>query len=175
MSSDNSIFKRNSSVNFISKELGEDSLEKIINAAIWAPSSRNGQPWRIIGLKHGTTNFNKIIEASSEGNQKWASKAGIILAFCTNKFDGELNPKTFLDIGFSGQNAMLQATELGLETHPYGGWNEDLVKKVLNIPSNAKVAFLLAIGYPGTFQNKKNRERNKLELNFSFDEWNERF
>ena len=90
------------------------------------------------------------------------------------------SPKTFLNIGFSGQNAMIRSAELGLESHPIGGWDEDKVKEISNIPSDSQVAFLLVIGKEGKIdmlskelleKHNKQRERNPLDINFNLDEW----
>ena len=126
---------------------------------MWAPSSRNGQPWRIIGITKDSDNFKKIISCLSSGNQIWAKNSGLVLIFSTKKIEDEFNPKTFLDIGFSGQNAMIEATKLGLETHPIGGWDEESVKSVAKIPQESKVAFILIVGKPG-----KETEISKLNI-----------
>jgi len=181
--SESSIFKRRSSVNFSPKDLSNEEIELIIKASIWAPSSRNRQPWRIIGIKRDSSRFNSIVACMSEGNQEWAINSGLIIIFCSNN-DKDFSPKTFLDIGFSGQNAMLQATELNLETHPIGGWDEEEVKSVSEIPKESKVAFILVVGKPGVVsslskelneKNNKERERNPLSKNFNYDVWGEDF
>tara|TARA_B100001250_G_scaffold190186_1_gene163341 strand:+ start:10117 stop:10665 length:549 start_codon:yes stop_codon:yes gene_type:complete len=181
--SETPIFKRKSSVNFSPKEISNEDIELIIKASVWAPSSRNRQPWRIIAIKKDSKKFNALIECMSSGNQSMAKSSGLILIFSTNN-EKEFSPKTFLDIGFSGQNAMIQATDLGLETHPIGGWDEESVKKVTDIPEYSKVAFLLIIGNPGDLsdlsdelleKHNKVRERNPLEQNFNYDEWGKNF
>ena len=72
MSSNDFIYKRKSSVLFSPQKLSSEMIKEIIDASMWAPSSRNAQPWRIIGIQNGTKNFNKIISALSAGNQIWA-------------------------------------------------------------------------------------------------------
>ena len=184
MSIENAIFKRKSSVNFSNENITDSEIKQIIEASKWAPSSRNNQPWRIIAVNNKSKKFSNLIEALSEGNQDWAKKSGLILVFCTNEIENEFNPKTFLDIGFSGQNAMLMSTELGLETHPIGGWDEEKVKELLLIPNNSKVAFLLVIGKKGDekklskdllSRNNNNRSRNNTEEDFNFDSWGDKF
>jgi len=179
MSIENAIFKRKSSVDFSNEIITDDEIKKIVEASKWAPSSRNNQPWRIIAVTNKSKNFSDLIEALSEGNQVWAKNSGLILIFSTNELENELNPKTFLDIGFAGQNAMLMSTELQLETHPIGGWDEDKVKKLLLIPNKSKVAFLLVIGKKGNekklSKNDNNRTRNNIEKDFNYDNWGDKF
>ncbi len=170
------IYKRKSSVSFSPQKLSSKMIKEIIDASMWAPSSRNAQPWRIIGVQNGTENFNKIISGLSAGNQIWAKNSGLILIFATNIIDDDFNPKIFLDIGFSGQNAMLKATELNLETHPIGGWDEELVKQAISIPDKSKVAFLLVVGHKAnSSETPKERTRDKVEDHFSLEKWGENF
>lgn len=74
---------------------------------------------------------------------------------------------------------MLMSTELQLETHPIGGWDEDKVKKLLLIPNKSKVAFLLVIGKKGNekklSKNDNNRTRNNIEKDFNYDNWGDKF
>ena len=84
MSSNDFIYKRKSSVSFSPQKLSSKMIKEIIDASMWAPSSRNAQPWRIIGVQNGTENFNKIISGLSAGNQIWAKNSGLILIFATN-------------------------------------------------------------------------------------------
>lgn len=181
--SESSIFSRKSSVNFSPEEITSENIDSIIKASIWAPSSRNKQPWKIIAVRRNSKKFDQLVKSMSAGNQVMANNSGLILIFCTPD-ESDFSPKTFLDIGFSGQNAMLRATELGLDTHPIGGWDEEKVKSVSNIPDNSRVAFLLIIGKPGKIsdldnelldKHNKKRERNSLDKNFSFDVWGKDF
>jgi len=181
--SDSAIFKRNSSVNFSPQELSKEDIDSIIQSSIWAPSSRNLQPWKIIAVKRSSSNFVKLIKAMSEGNQEWAKNSGLIMIFCTEN-DQNISPKTFLNIGFSGENAMIRSAELGLQSHPIGGWDEEKVKEISKIPNYSQIAFLLVIGKEGNLDNlskgllekhKQKRERNPLNKNFNYDEWGKNF
>ena len=184
MSIENAIFKRKSSVNFSNENITDSEIKQIIEASKWAPSSRNNQPWRIIAVNNKSKKFLNLIETLSEANQDWAKNSGLILVFCTNEFESVFNPKVFLEIGFAGQNAMLMSTELNLETHPIGGWDEDKVKKLLLIPNKSKVAFLLVIGKKGNekklsksllSKNSNHRTRNNTDKDFNFDNWGDKF
>ena len=181
--SGSAIFKRNSSVNFSPQELSKEDIDSIIQSSIWAPSSRNLQPWKIIAVKRSSSNFVKLIKAMSEGNQEWAKNSGLIMIFCTEN-DQNISPKTFLNIGFSGENAMIRSAELGLQSHPIGGWDEEKVKEISKIPNDSQVAFLLVIGKEGNVDNlskgllekhQQKRERNPLNKNFNYDEWGKNF
>jgi nitroreductase len=178
------IFSRKSSVNFSGEEIDNIDLNAIVKAAMWAPSSRNKQPWKLIAIKNSSQKFNSIIESCSESNKKWARKAGVIIVFCTQDSENTRTPEIYLDIGFAGQNAMIKATSMGYENHPYGGWNEDAIKNILTMPNNSNVVFLLAIGPRGDLnrlsdelleKHNKNRDRNPIESHFNLDSWSPLF
>ena len=179
-----SIFKRKSSVNFFKNDCQLMSIDSVVDAAMWAPSSRNRQPWRIIAVRNGSEKFNKILNASSESNQAWLENTCVIMTFCTLEIEDMNVNKVFLDVGLAAQNAMLMATEKGISTHPYGGWKEELIKNALSIPERSKVVLLLALGYEGDpsdlstdlyAKHVKVRERNSKESHFAWDEWGEYF
>ena len=83
--SDSAIFKRNSSVNFRPQDLSQKEIDSIIQASIWAPSSRNLQPWKIIAVKRSSDRFDRLVKAMSEGNQEWAQNSGLINNFLHRK------------------------------------------------------------------------------------------
>ena len=149
--------------------------------------------WRFSDIKY-SKNYNSVLENPVMPGAKWFS--GSELNYALNLLKGDPNqiaiisigenisPKTFLNIGFSGQNAMIRSAELGLESHPIGGWDEDKVKEISNIPSDSQVAFLLVIGKEDKIdmlskelleKHNKQRERNPLDINFNFDEWGKNF
>jgi len=149
--------------------------------------------WRFSDIKY-SKNYNSVLENPVMPGAKWFS--GSELNYSQNLLKGDpdqiaiisigenISPKTFLNIGFSGQNAMIRSAELGLESHPIGGWDEDKVKEISNIPSDSQVAFLLVIGKEGKIdmlskelleKHNKQRERNPLDINFNFDEWGKNF
>ena len=180
----NTFYSRKSSVNFSDTDCESLSIDAVVDAAMWAPSSRNRQPWRMIAVRNGSEKFTKILNASSESNQVWLKNSCVIIIFCTLEIDDLNINKIFLDVGLAAQNAMLMATENGFANHPYGGWKEDLVKDALNIPEKSKVVMLLAIGKEGDedqlpqdlyVKHTKVRERDSLETHFSWDKWGEHF
>ena len=76
--SESPIFNRRSSVNFTQEELTSQEVESIIQASIWAPSSRNRQPWKIIAIKRDSKKFKQIVESMSSGNQVMANNSGLV-------------------------------------------------------------------------------------------------
>ncbi len=174
----NEIINRKSSLNFSNEKITKDEINILIEATKWAPSSRNMQPWKVIFVSNDSISYEPLFNSLSESNQEWASSCTLFAIFCVEN-DNRLNKK-FLDVGYAGQNLMLQSERLKIQTHPIGGWSEEKVKEALNIPTENHVVFILAMGKEGNLENlnedlkerhNKLRTRNPIEENFSFDFW----
>ena len=172
------ILNRNSSVCFSNEVVSADEINLLIEATKWAPSSRNMQPWKIVFATKRGNSFDNVLSALYEGNQEWAINSDALVIFCAE--NDEKIAKKYLDIGFSGQNMMLQAEKMGIASHSMGGWDEKKVKEAIKAPSDSKVIFILAIGKKGSpehlSENLKSRHeslrtRNENPQNFSFDKW----
>ena len=171
------IVERRSVVAFDSRPIEAEKLQALIEAARWAPSSSNRQPWRVTLVRDGESRA-ALNAALSEGNQGWAPNAPLLVVFAVAAPDperpGQL-PKLMLDVGFAGQNMMLEAVHQGLRMHPMGGWNEDKVKAALDVPEENAVAFVLAVGYAGDVNDlpeavrpKETRERVRNAIGENF-------
>lgn len=171
------IVERKSVVAFDGRPIEDDKLRALVEAARWAPSSGNGQPWRITLVRDGASRGG-LNEALAPGNRPWARHAPLIVVFATNAPDPKRPDsvaKMMLDVGFAGQNMMLEATHQGLRTHPIGGWNEDMVKAALDIPDENRVCFVLVVGYGGDVNSlpedirpKETRERVRNDIGDNF-------
>jgi len=173
------IINRKSSLSFSSERITDNEIKILIEAAKWAPSSRNMQPWKVIFVSSDSNSYNSLFDSLSESNKEWAEGCTLFAVFCVND-DKSLNKK-FLDVGYAGQNMMLQSERLKINTHPIGGWDESKVKSSLKIPNENHVVFILAMGKKGNPDNlednlkerhDRERVRNSNEENFSFDVWN---
>ncbi|MCH7642250.1 MAG: nitroreductase family protein, partial [Chloroflexi bacterium] len=135
------IVERRSVVAFDSRPIEAEKLQALIEAARWAPSSSNRQPWRITMVRDGASR-DGLNAALAGGNRTWAPNAPLLVVFATAAPDperpGQL-AKLMLDVGFAGQNMMLEAVHQGLRVHPMAGWDEDKVKAALDIPGENPV------------------------------------
>ena len=127
---------------FQEKEVPNDALMSIFEAARWAPSANNTQPWRFIvaKTKEQRENFYTFI---NEGNLTWCKKAPV-LAVLVSENIGRAHS---FDAGAAWANLALQATNKGLITHPMGGFDKEKAREVLNIPENYTPHIVIAIGY----------------------------
>ena len=138
---------------FDARPIEPEKLRSLFEAARWAPSSFNDQPWRfIVGTKDDPATFKRILESLVEVNQAWAKNAAVlILAVAKLKFDhsGESNRHAFHDVGLAVGNLIVQATDLGLGVHQMAGFSPQKAREHFHIPEGYDPVSVLAIGYPG--------------------------
>ncbi|MRH41275.1 nitroreductase family protein [Aquibacillus halophilus] len=128
---------------FLEKEVPEDLLMSLFEAARWAPSSMNNQPWRFI-IARSKDEREKFHSFIMKGNRKWCEKAPVLALIISEK----KGPHAF-DTGAAWGFLSLQAIRNGLITHPMGGFDKDQAREVLNIPEEFAIHAVVAIGYQG--------------------------
>jgi nitroreductase len=128
-------------------------LLSLLEAARWAPSCYNEQPWRfILAEKNDTPSFERLLACLLEGNQIWARHAAVLLLTVAKlEFDhnGQPNRHAFHDVGMASENLTLQATALGLAAHFMGGYHVEKARELLGIPTGYEPVAAAALGYPG--------------------------
>jgi len=146
---------------FSERAVSNAELKKVFEAARWAPSSNNEQPWRfVVGLR-GTGTHAKISESLAGFNKEWAPKAPVLLlGVASTRFSRNGNPNNYalFDLGQATTLITLQAKALGLATHQMGGFDHDAVRALLQIPEEYALGSVMALGYqaePGTLANEK--------------------
>lgn len=139
---------------FDERPIDADTLHSLFEAARWAPSSNNEQPWRfIVASKKGDeANWKRLFDCLVEGNQRWASQAPVLMlsiAGMNFEDDGKPNRHAFHDTGLAVENLVLQATASGLVAHQMAGFDVEKARVDLKIPSGHEPVAMIAIGYPG--------------------------
>ena len=138
---------------FDAKPVEHDRLVSLFEAARWASSSFNAQPWYfIVAAKDEPENYKKILECFVEFNQAWAKNAPLLaLSVAGLKFphNGETNRHAFHDVGQAAANHSTQATALGLQVHQMAGILPDKAREIFGIPEGFEAVAGIAIGYPG--------------------------
>ncbi len=135
---------------FADREVNPETLAKIFEAARWAASSFNEQPWRFIVGVSGSETHRKIFESLGEFNQKWARTAPVlILDVALTKFshNGTPNRVAFYDLGAAASYMTLEAASLGLATHQMAGFDPDKARELLGIPDEYVIGAVIALGY----------------------------
>ena len=148
----NLILSRWSSRAMSGEAISEEELMSLFEAARWAPSSYNNQPWRFIYAKRGTSNWDKFMNLLVEFNQSWAKNAAVLILIISKKnFEHNNKPSVThrFDAGSAWENLALQTSSMNLVSHGMAGFDYDKAKKDLNVPDDFKVEAMVAIGKPG--------------------------
>ena len=145
------ISKRWSPRVFADKAVETTTLEKLFEAARWAASSNNGQPWRFMYAFKGTDTYNEIFEHLSDFNKKWCHNAPVLMLTAYKKtFDnGKENFHASHDLGLAMGNLSLQAESMGLAGHSMAGVNWQKAHDTYEVPENFHITTAAAIGYYG--------------------------
>lgn len=147
------ISQRKSSRAFAEAAIEPEKIQAIFEAARWAPSSSNEQPWAYIyATKDQPELWGKLFDTLMDGNKIWAERAPLLILSMIRKnsfSNGKLNPSAKYDLGAANAFLSLQATHLGLNVHQMGGFDREKAKLKLNIPVTHAAAVMLAIGYLG--------------------------
>jgi nitroreductase len=134
------------------KEVTTAELKKLFEAARWAASSSNEQPWRFLIGRRGDETYQKIFNALVEFNQSWARSAPVLLLSVAKKsFTAKGTPNAYgmHDTGAATANLALQATAIGLHTHSMAGFDREQARASFAIPSDYEIGAVTAIGYLG--------------------------
>ncbi len=138
---------------FVDKPVEPDKLRAVLEAARWAASANNGQPWSfLVAQKADVAAFETMVSCLMPGNQGWAAAAPVlVLTFMRPKWPGEdrMNRTAMHDIGMATAMMSIQAEALGLRTHHMGGINLDKIRETYAVPAGVDPVTGIAIGYQG--------------------------
>ena len=134
------------------ESLSDDELMALFDAARWAPSCFNAQPWRFIYAKRDTEHWDAIFSLLMEGNQGWCANAAalvVVASYSLFEHNGKPYATHSYDTGAAWSNLALQGSLKGLVVHGMAGFHYDRAKIELGIPDDYKVEAMCAIGRPG--------------------------
>ncbi len=137
---------------FDDRPIEPEKIRSLFEAARWAPSSNNEQPWRFLAAtKEQKTEYDRLFNCLVEGNQTWAHRAPmLLLSVATLQFeDGSPNRHALHDTGMAAENLVIQATVLGLVAHQMAGFRIDQARADCQIPDGYEPVAMMAVGYPG--------------------------
>lgn len=145
------IANRWSPVIFSDEKIEEEKILLLLEAARWAPSSYNEQPWQyIIGFK-GDENYKKLSESLLEGNS-WAKNAPVLICSVAKKYftrGNKLNHHHLHDTGMATMALVLQATKMDLYSHQMSGFDMEKMRTSFGIDDDLELGSMIAIGNPG--------------------------
>ena len=129
-------------------ELGDEALYALLEAARWAPSSANSQPWRFLVTRRGEDAHGRLFRALAPGNQAWAGTASalVLVAARTATDEGDPQPWALYDTGQAVATLVTQAQADGLSVHQMGGFDTAAVRAEFGLDTTLTPIVVLAIG-----------------------------
>lgn len=134
------------------ESITDEALMTLFEAARWAPSSYNNQPWRFIYAKRDTQQWEALLNLLVVSNKIWAQHAAVLIVVISqNNFSYNNKPSRThsFDTGAAWENLALQATAMGLIAHGMEGFSYDRARTQLNVPDDFTVEAMIAVGKPG--------------------------
>lgn len=151
---DQNIQNRRSLRSFADKPVSPETLEVLFEAARWAASCFNEQPWRFIyATRENPEEFECLAACLAGFNPNWANKAPVLIVTLAAKHfaaNGKPNRHAQHDVGLAMGNLSLQAVSLGLTVHEMAGFDAAKVVADLGVPEEFEPVTMAAVGYPGT-------------------------
>jgi nitroreductase len=149
---------------FADQPVAADVLRSLWEAARWAPSSANHQPWSfLVATRDDQQEFGRMLGCLVEGNQIWAKQAPVLMISVAGKLDRDNDPNAhaWYDVGQAVISLSVQATALGLFVHQMAGILPDKIRELYQIPDSHEPVTGLALGYPGTTEQLSDKLRQR--------------
>ncbi len=141
---------------FSTQAVDAQQLHSILEAARWAPSSSNIQPWRFLVWDRNVdaSEYDRAFATLVPFNQAWVSGSPVLVAACANTLNGrgEPNRSASYDTGAASMSLTLQAHALGLAAHQMGGFDPAALRAAFQIPAEFEAMAMIAIGHHGDAQ-----------------------
>ncbi|MEH2071535.1 MAG: nitroreductase family protein [Nostoc sp.] len=173
---------------FSDRMVEPEKLHTLLEAARWAASSFNEQPWSfIVATSDNQTEFERLLSVLAEGNQEWARNAPILMLSVAKlhfERNGKQNRHAFHDVGAASATLAIQAAVVGLFIHQMAGFDVAKAQEIYSIPSGYEPVAAIALGYIGDPQTlsekllqreKALRTRKPLEEFVFSGSWNQTF
>jgi nitroreductase len=145
---------------FTGKPISSAEMMSLFEAARWAPSTSNTQPWRFVYGMAGSAGFEAIFQTLVPFNQGWASKASALIAVLSAQqavapgtTEAKPSPLHAFDTGAAWMSLALQAESMGWRTHAMGGFDAQALRQQLGVPEGFAVQCVVAVGEQGPREN----------------------
>jgi nitroreductase len=143
-------------------EIPETELLTLFEAARWAPSAFNNQPWRFLYARRGDAYWDRFLGLLNEKNRGWAhAAAALVVVLSKTTFDHNGKPARThsFDTGAAWQNLALQATARGWVAHGMQGFDAARARTELRVPEEFAVEIMVALGRPGRPEDLPDKQR----------------
>jgi nitroreductase len=161
------VLSRWSPRSFSNRDVAPADLSRVFEAARWAASAYNEQPWRYLVGTRNSEAHKKIFSTLIGFNQSWAGSAPVlILGVASTKYshNGTDNAYAVYDLGAASSYLTLQAAALGLTTHQMAGFDHEAARKAFDIPADYAFGSVIALGYQGEPSALGNEQMIAMEI-----------
>jgi nitroreductase len=138
---------------FSAQPVEEETLLTLLEAARWAASANNVQPWRFIyAAKEQGERYSKLFDCLTERNQLWAKSAPVLIMTLVKthfEHNGQPNRWALHDLGLAVGNLTTQASALDLYVHNMAGFSAEKARELFNLPPDVEPVTMIAVGYLG--------------------------
>lgn len=135
---------------FSDQVIPEKDLHTMLEAAGWAASANNEQPWQYFYASKNHDGFAEIADSLLSGNKPWAQHADVLLVAVARKTyeaNQKENSSALHDLGMANAHLLLQASVLGIYGHMMGGFDKSKIEKTLGLTENQEAVIVIALGY----------------------------
>jgi nitroreductase len=155
------------------RPVDDATLRALLEAARWAPSANNSQPWRFGVARRGEPAFTALTAALASGNQVWAQHAAALVLLAAQTLDdaGRRRRWAVYDAGQAAAHLTVQAQAEGLSVHQMGGFDPAAAAAVFGLPDDLEPLVVLAVGWndpdallPEPFASRERAPRVRLPL-----------
>jgi nitroreductase len=161
------ILNRCSPRSMTGEELDEHDIMSLFEAARWAPSSFNNQPWRFIYAKRNTGHWDRLFNLLVDANKLWAKNAALLVVVISRKnfeYNEKLARTHQFDAGSAWENLALEASSRGIVAHAMQGFDYEKARVDLGIPVDFEVMAMIAIGKKAPKENLPAELQDKEKL-----------
>jgi nitroreductase len=138
---------------FAERPVERETLRSLLEAARWAPSTGNEQPWSfLVATKDDPAAYARLLSCLSENNQRWAGAAPVLMiSVASLRFTRNDQPNRFAfhDVGLAVENLVIQALAMGLYVHQMAGFSPEKARELYKLPASAEAVAAIALGYLG--------------------------
>jgi len=160
------VAERFSPTTFTDQPVSDELINNMLDAARWAPSSYNEQPWKFLVTRKGDENFQKVYDALMEGNQNWAGNAPILMVTLANDNyarNAKPNRHAWHDTGMAMGFFLLAGVEAGVQVHQMGGFFPEKIERSMELPEGYHPVAVAAVGYTEESAEKESRTRKSIQ------------
>jgi nitroreductase len=147
------LLRRWSPLAFSSREVEPEKLLSLLEAARWAPSSYNGQPWSyMVATRNNPAEYERMLSCLADANRRWAQAAPVLMiSTASHNFAHNNRPNRHAahDLGMATMSMVVQAMEFDLYVHQMGGFSPERARELYELPADVEPFAAIAIGYMG--------------------------